>query len=42
MDYHKNTLSLEKMLMKFLAEPATMLAMLEWLCHKLMEVEIEN
>src|SRR5690554_4964789 len=42
MAYHKNTLSLEKMLLKFLAEPDPMLAMLEWLCHQLMEVEIEN
>jgi putative transposase len=38
MAYHKNTLSLEKMLLKFLAEPDPMLAMLEWLCHQLMEV----
>lgn len=30
------------MLLKFLAEPDPMLAMLEWLCHQLMEVEIEN
>ncbi len=42
MAYHKNTLSLEKMLLKFLAEPDPMLAMLEWLCHQLMEVEVEN
>ena len=38
MAYHKNTVNLEKMLLKFLAEPDPMLAMLEWLCHQLMEV----
>lgn len=42
MAYHKNTSRLEKMLLKFLGEPDPMLAMLEWLCHELMEVEIEN
>ena len=42
MAYHKNTLGLEKMLLKYLAEPDPMLAMLEWLCHHLMDVEIEN
>jgi len=42
MAYHKNTVSLEKMLLKFLGEPDPMLSMLEWLCHKLMEVEVEN
>ncbi|HEY8391659.1 MAG TPA: transposase, partial [Capillibacterium sp.] len=42
MAYHKDTLNLEKMLLKFLGEPDPMLAMLEWLCHKLMEVEVEN
>ena len=42
MAYNKNTVILEKMLMKILGEPDTMLYMLEWLCHKMMEVEVEN
>jgi transposase-like protein len=42
MAYHKNTVNLEKMLLKFLGEPEPMLSMLEWLCHKMMEVEVEN
>lgn len=42
MAYHKDTLNLEKLLLKFLGEPDPMLAMLQWLCHKLMEVEVEN
>jgi transposase-like protein len=42
MAYHKNTLSFEKMLLKFVSEPDPMLSMLEWLCHKMMEVEVEN
>ncbi len=42
MAYHKNTLSFEKMLLKFLAEADPMLAMLEWLYHQIMEVEVEN
>ena len=42
MAYHKNTVDLEKMLLKFLGEPDPMLSMLEWLCHKMMEVEVEN
>jgi putative transposase len=37
MAYHKNTVNLEKMLLKFLGEPDPMLSMLEWLCHKMME-----
>jgi transposase-like protein len=37
----KSTASLEKMLLQFLAEPDPMLSMLEWLCHKLMEVEVD-
>ena len=40
MAYHKNILSLEKMLLKFLTEPDLMLAMLEWLCHQLMEMGV--
>jgi putative transposase len=42
MAYHKSTLSFEKMLLKFIGEPDPMLSMLEWLCHKLMEVEVAN
>ena len=42
MAYHKDTANLEKMLLKFLSEPDPMLSMLEWLCHKMMEVEVEN
>ncbi len=42
MAYHKSTLNLEKMLLKFIQKPDPMLAMLEWLCHELMEVELEN
>ena len=30
------------MLLKFVSEPDPMLSMLEWLCHKMMEVEVEN
>jgi putative transposase len=42
MAYHKNTVNLEKMLLKFLGEPDPMLSMLEWLCQEMMEVEIAN
>jgi transposase-like protein len=42
MAYHKDTANLEKMLLKFLSEPDPMLSMLQWLCHKMMEVEVEN
>jgi putative transposase len=42
MAYLKSTASFEKMLLRFVAEPDPMLSMLEWLCHKLMEVEVEN
>ena len=42
MAYQKNTVNLETMLLKFLGEPDPMLSMLEWLCHKMMEVEVEN
>lgn len=42
MAYHKDTVNLEKMLLKFLGGPDPLLAMLEWLCHKMMEVEVEN
>lgn len=42
MAYHKSNLSFEKMLLKFIGEPDPMLSMLEWLCHKMMEVEVTN
>ncbi len=32
MTYHKNTVSLEKLLLQFLGETDPMLSMLEWLC----------
>ena len=38
--YHLS--SFTKRLLKFLGEPDPMLAMVEWLCHKMMEVEVEN
>ena len=40
--YHKKTVNLEKMLLKFLGEPDPMQYMIEWLCNKKMEVEVEN
>jgi len=42
MTYHKDTANLEKMLLNFLDEPDPMLSMLQWLCHKLMDIEVEN
>lgn len=42
MAYHKSTASFEKMLLKFMCEPDPMLAMLEWLCHQIMEVEVSE
>lgn len=42
MAYHKDTINLEKMLLKFIGEPDPMLSMLNWLCHKMMEVELET
>jgi len=42
MAYPKSNLSFEKMLLKFMLEPDPMLAMLDWLCHKMMEVEVSN
>lgn len=41
MAYLKSTASFEKMLLQFMTEPDPMLSMLEWLCHKLMEVEVD-
>jgi putative transposase len=42
MAYNKSTASFEKMLLKFMCEPDPMLAMLEWLCHQMMEVEVSE
>lgn len=42
MAYHKDTTSFEKMLLKFIGEPDPMLEMLKWLCHQLMEAELEH
>ena len=42
MAYNQNTASFEKMLPRFMSEPDPMLSMLEWLCHKLMEVEVDT
>ena len=38
----QDTASFEKMLPRFVSEPDPMLSMLEWLCHKLMEVEVDT
>lgn len=40
MAYENNNLSLEQMLLSFMAEQDPMLAMLRWLCEQLMEVEV--
>ena len=42
MAYNQDTASFEKMLPRFMSEPDPMLSMLEWLCHKLMEVEVDS
>ena len=42
MAYLKSTLSFEKMLLKFMSEPDPMLSMLEWLCHRMMDVEVAS
>ena len=42
MAHPNSTVPFEKMLMQFLAAPDPMLAMLEWLCDQLMEVEIST
>jgi transposase-like protein len=42
MAYHKSNVSFEKMLLKFISESDPMLSMLQWLCHKMMEVEVAN
>jgi len=38
----KNTTNLERMLFQFMATEDPMLSMLEWLCEKMMEVEVSN
>lgn len=40
MVYSNNNLSLDKMLLQFIAEEDPMLSMLKWLCEQLMEVEV--
>ena len=40
MAYENNTLSLEKMLLSFMAEQDPMQSMLQWLCEQLMDVEV--
>ena len=40
MVYSKSNLSLDKMLLQFIAEEDPMLSMLKWLCEQLMDVEI--
>jgi hypothetical protein len=40
MAYKNSNLSLEQMLLKFIAEQDPMLAMLQWLCEQLMEAEV--
>ena len=42
MAYNQDTASFEKMLPRFMSEPDPMLSMLEWLCHKLTEVEVDT
>lgn len=42
MVYHNSNLSLEKMLLKFIAEDDPMLSMLKWLCKQLMEIEVNS
>lgn len=42
MAYHNSTLSLEKMLLKFITEDDPMLEMLKWLCDQLMEAELSS
>lgn len=42
MAYQNSNLPFEKMLMKFVSDEEPMLAMLKWLCEKLMEVEVEG
>ena len=40
MVYENNTLSLEKMLLSFMAEQDPMQSMLQWLCEQMMDVEL--
>jgi transposase-like protein len=42
MAYQNSNVPFEKMLMKFVSEEDPMLAMLKWLCERLMEAEVET
>lgn len=42
MAYQNSNVPFEKMLMKFVSDEDPMLAMLKWLCEKLMEAEVET
>lgn len=42
MVYENNTLSLEKLLLSFMAEQDPMQSMLQWLCEQLMDVEVAS
>jgi transposase-like protein len=42
MAYQNSNVPFEKMLMKFVADEDPMLAMLKWLCEKLMEAEVQT
>ena len=42
MAYQNSTVPFEKMLMKFVLDEEPMLAMLKWLCERLMEAEVEG
>jgi putative transposase len=42
MAYHKSTVTFEKMLPLFITEPDPMLSMLKWLCHRMMQAELES
>ena len=42
MAYQNSTVPFEKMLMKFVVDEDPMLAMLKWLCERLMEAEVEG
>ncbi len=42
MAYSNSNLPFEKMLMKFLSQDDPMLSMLQWLCEKLMEAEVDS
>lgn len=42
MAYLNSNVPFEKMLMKFVSDEDPMLAMLKWLCERLMEAEVET